>query len=57
MKRRSEFHIVEKAGDSALMRPFASKPATIADKDWKKMKATAESVIASDVRSRVRKVR
>ncbi len=43
------FHLVEKPGDSALMRPFAAKPATIADKDWSRLKSAAETAISSAV--------
>ncbi|MFZ5616264.1 MAG: DUF885 domain-containing protein [Pseudomonadota bacterium] len=39
------FHVVDKAADSALMKPFRSKPAAISDRDWKKLKASAESAV------------
>lgn len=39
------FHVVDKAADSALMKPFAAKPASISDRDWKKLKASAESAV------------
>ncbi len=42
------FHVVGKAEDSALMAPFKSKPAAISDRDWKKLKASAESAVMND---------
>lgn len=42
------FHIVSKAEESALMAPFKSKPATISDRDWKKLKASAEAAVMSE---------
>ena len=38
-------HIVAKSDDSVLMKPFASRPATISEKDWKKLKASAEAAV------------
>jgi uncharacterized protein (DUF885 family) len=39
------FHVVDKAAASALMKPFAARPATISDKDWKKLMASAERAV------------
>jgi uncharacterized protein (DUF885 family) len=39
------FHVVDKASVSALMKPFAARPATISDRDWKKLKIRAESAV------------
>jgi len=39
------FHVVDKASNSALMKPFAAQPATISNRDWKKLKAAAESAV------------
>lgn len=41
------FHVVDKADKSALMAPFKAKPATISEKDWKKLKASAEKAVMS----------
>jgi uncharacterized protein (DUF885 family) len=40
------FHVVDKPADSAMMRPFDVKPAAIAAKDWKRLKAGAEAAVA-----------
>lgn len=42
------FHVVDRAGDSALMKPFKSKPAAISDRDWKKLKASAEAAVMKE---------
>lgn len=40
------FHVVDKAADSALMKPFAAQPPTISGRDWKKLKSAAEKSVA-----------
>lgn len=37
------FHVVDNAADSALMAPFAEKPPTLSDRDWKTLKSSAEA--------------
>lgn len=39
------FHVVDKAGDSVFMNPFKEKPATISDRDWRRLKSQAENAI------------
>jgi len=39
------FHVVDSADKSVLMAPFKAKPATISDRDWKKLKASAEKAV------------
>lgn len=43
------FHVVDKAADSALMKPFAAQPPTISGRDWKKLKSAAEKSVANRV--------
>lgn len=43
------FHVVKNADDSALMAPFKMKPATISDRDWKKLKAATQSAVMTSV--------
>lgn len=40
------FHVVDKPADSAMMRPFETRPATIPVKDWKRLQALAERAVA-----------
>lgn len=43
------FHIVDDADDSVLMKPFEEQPASISDRDWRRMKASATRTIENDV--------
>jgi uncharacterized protein (DUF885 family) len=43
------FHVVADARDSAMLAPFAAKPATIAAKDWGRLKGAAERAVADKV--------
>lgn len=42
------FHVVDKAADSAMMRPFDAKPATVSAKDWKRLQAAAERAVVDE---------
>jgi uncharacterized protein (DUF885 family) len=44
-----QFHIVEKAGDSVLMTPFMTRPDSISERDFRKLKSAAEKSIATGV--------
>lgn len=48
-------HVVGKPSDSVLMKPFATKPATISARDWKKLRSDAEKATASKVVPAIRK--
>ena len=43
------FHIVKKADESALMAPFKTKPASISDGDWMKLKSAAQTAVMKSV--------
>lgn len=43
------FHAVESADDSVFMKPFAEKPATISDRDWRRLSRQAERSIERNV--------
>ncbi|WP_425410339.1 DUF885 domain-containing protein [Hyphococcus sp.] len=43
------YHVVDDAEDSVLMKPFETKPSTISDNDWRRMKTRAERLIENDV--------
>ena len=43
------FHVVESADDSVFMKPFAEKPATISDRDWRRLSRQAERAIERNV--------
>lgn len=49
------FHIVDKASDSVLMSPFKSKPRSIADSDWRKLKSSAEKTVMARAVPAIRK--
>ena len=38
-------HVVDKAEDSVLMKPFEAKPSTIGARDWNKLKTAAEKAV------------
>lgn len=40
------FHVVDQTADSSMMRPFDAKPASVSAKDWKRLKAGAETAVA-----------
>ncbi len=48
-ERSIRFHVVDSPSDSVLMKPFASRPATIAEREWRKLKADAEKAVARKV--------
>lgn len=43
------FHVVDSAADSVFMKPFETKPATVAARDWKRMKSRAQKTIVQKV--------
>jgi uncharacterized protein (DUF885 family) len=43
------FHTVAKPEDSVLMKPFATRPASISERDWRRMKTEAEQTIKREI--------
>ena len=43
------FHVVDDIDTSVFLRPFANKPSTISDRDWRRLKKRAERTIEDDV--------
>lgn len=43
------YHVVEDAEDSVLMKPFETKPETISDNDWRRMKSRATRLVEREV--------
>lgn len=40
------FHVVESAADSVFMKPFETKPSTISERDWARLKSRAQKAVA-----------
>ncbi len=43
------FHVVDKAADSVFMKPFETRPATISERDWRKLKSQVQKTLTKDV--------
>lgn len=43
------YHVVVSVADSVFMKPFETKPATVAARDWKRLKSRAQKTVAQKV--------
>ena len=43
------FHVVAKPEDSVLMKPFATRPSSVSERDWRRMRTEAEQTIKREI--------